>query len=514
MRKIILVVVALTLLFPLAIPALSPEPQSPEFRTEEPSPEFRTEEPSPDLLSYYWKLRIVNLGDLVSQLYPIWPPVAVFRYCDALVAHTTGRTEDAYSAEARDYIENQVLVPLAQSAGFMGRASDLQKLDLEAKRELTELFFSYCTNEIEFPYIENSKKLLWALALTPLGLGLVTPQIFGRSEGIDLRRFSDYNIIDLFPLIFAMKSPVEVAYYGASNCIGKSLLLASLLDLIGLDVGFGYIGAQLIYATLESWGYPVSDSTQYIPASAHTFVMLKDPGWGIGKWETGNEEAIKIVTGEDGEPIRGYLPSKDMMGTRMNGVYLLLDPTYPDGFNPVLSPVAGDPEFGPWLELTPEDLTFALLPAPENSPEVESSLPHLQELGSRISNRLGILSKILEPELDMDLQSYEKFAISAITLIILMTPTLIKIVITAMIGVLIGSGVGLSFFITGLHEGRIDLIGPLIGALIGGASWAFIFFVLMQTAAPMIFFLLFSDALSGAFSSSTSMDYGDTASKA
>jgi len=151
MRKIGFVVVALILLFPLVAPALTHQPSAPEKVNE-------AVDPPQELLKYYWKLRMANMGDLISLLYPGWPPVAFFRYCDELVAHTTGRIGDEYSMMARDYIENEVLLPLARSAGFTGRASDLQKLDLEAKRELTELFFSYCANEIKFPSVVAPQK--------------------------------------------------------------------------------------------------------------------------------------------------------------------------------------------------------------------------------------------------------------------------------------------------------------------------------------------------------------------
>jgi len=70
MRKIVFVIVASILLFPLAIPALSP------FSTLKDHGKEAEVAPTPDLLEYYWKLRIANMGDLISLLYPGWPPVA------------------------------------------------------------------------------------------------------------------------------------------------------------------------------------------------------------------------------------------------------------------------------------------------------------------------------------------------------------------------------------------------------------------------------------------------------
>jgi hypothetical protein len=340
-------------------------------------------DPAPDeLLDHYWSMRIDMAWELAGFLTPAWPPTSLFRYLDRLVDHDLGLLDSEQSAMAREYLESEVLLPLAKIAGFEAEsARDLRGLDLDSKRYLAEVLYIWTRDGVAFSDMSLGKV---AIALVSFLLGggwlsaawipvldpLATPldpvfqifqfffKLYAQTDIFDRLTRTDMNVMDVIPLLFFMKSPVEAASYGNSNCVGKALLLASLLEMIGLNVGLGFIGAQVLYTRFPWLVDFIPEQIQYIPAIGHTFVMLKDPGWGIGRWIVAPGEDVIF---EEGGIQYGALPEKDMMGKNITGAYLMLDPTYSALFNPLFPPLEFDQNFPEWLELNPNELAFGLL---------------------------------------------------------------------------------------------------------------------------------------------------------
>jgi len=132
-------------------------------------------------------------------------------------------------------------------------------------------------------------------------------------------------------------------------------------------VAIGFISSQLMYARapwimdlLDSlWILPGTASESFdIPGLGHMYLMLKDPGWGVGKWEVG--DGFSIIR-EDGEITRGYMPPTDVRGREMDGTWILLDPTY-SASNDQFIPLGFGDNFPAWIDDNPNSLKFAILP--------------------------------------------------------------------------------------------------------------------------------------------------------
>lgn len=356
-------ILVFALLLPLAVPGLLPSDVSrtdPDM--EDQIIEFRANPASEELLNHYWEMKIKDFGDLLALLYPSWPPTSLFKYCDYLVAHDTGLMDGRYSIMAKDYLENEVLLPLAKIAGFEAESvSDLRKLNLAAKRELAEVFYIWSRDGAAFADMAFDKIAIALFVTLPGMLFLVLSLMLPFDIFDTIFRYfttTNMNVMDMIPIPFLIKSPVETAHYGNSHCMGKALLLASLLEMIGLKVGLGFIGAQVIYTRAPQIANLIPKAIQYIPAIGHTFVMLKDPGWGIGRWVVAPGEEIVF---EMNGITYGSLPEKDMVGRAIEGNYLLLEPTYSELFNPLFPPLGFDENFPDWLGLNPNELAFGLL---------------------------------------------------------------------------------------------------------------------------------------------------------
>jgi hypothetical protein len=315
-----------------------------------------------ELLDYYWKVRLRNLDDIVASILPDTPLfgdnflIRYAQYAEELIDHDIGKRGE-YSEMALTYLYDDVLVPIAKAVDV-----DPASQDLEDRLTLAKAIYYWVRDGIKFTSYGDISKVLKAIPLTPLGL--LYP--FDSRISLNLSRLAEREIevADAIPIPFLMKTPVETASYGHATCQGQTLLLAALLKLTGFDVSIGFISLQILYSThpglirLLDLILPVKVADIFnIPGLGHMYVMLKDPGWSVGRWEVGEE--FQIVE-EGGRIVEGYMPPSDIRGRDIDGKWILLDPTYSDS-NTNFEKLPFDGNFPTWIGPNPNVMKFSVL---------------------------------------------------------------------------------------------------------------------------------------------------------
>ena len=328
---------------------------------------IRADPASDELLSYYWHIRICNIFTIFGAFIPDTflfgnnLLARYFDYAEKLVDHGLGRG-GKHSEEARNYLYQEILIPLADAVNV-----DLNSKSDDDRLILAKAIYYWVRDCIKFTDFETGK-MIKALILTLPGLPCSATLFF---PSVDIPWLSwltsvEVEAADLFPVPFAIKSAVETASYGHATCQGQTILLATLLKLAGFEVSIGFISYQLLYARLP-WLVNALDAlcprgnfADFLnaPSFGHMCIMMKDPGWGIGKWHAGNHFGVR--TDSQGNLIEGYMPSRDIHGREINGRWILLDPVY-SASNTQFAALDFDDNFPRWIGPNPNPLKFGIV---------------------------------------------------------------------------------------------------------------------------------------------------------
>lgn len=134
--------------------------------------------------------------------------------------------------------------------------------------------------------------------------------------------------------------PCETVFLGRGGiCYDKALLLGTLLKMEGYDVAYGYYASWVLnigpFGSIRMPGY-------------HSYVIVKDEGWGIGDW---------VIEG-----------ARDMNGKEMDGKWIVLDPLYSPSFAPKMQMIGEHKpvkfaETPPWAKILIEEQGGKVLPS-------------------------------------------------------------------------------------------------------------------------------------------------------
>jgi len=222
---------------------------------------------------------------------------------------------------AEEYLKRNVIEPLKRNRSITLETGDVIDFRDLSEPELLELLFYYVRDHIRMAGPQDVPEGdRWEANLPGLGRFVVSRD----------------KIVQF---------PTETVSLGRGGiCYDKALLLGTLLEIEGYKVAYGYyvsMAVNLGPVRLPLPGY-------------HSYVLVKDEGWGIGNWTVGG--------------------AKDMNGKAADGKWIVLDPLYSPSYAPNMQMVGehravGFAETPPWAEglireqkgsIIPSELVFIL----------------------------------------------------------------------------------------------------------------------------------------------------------
>lgn len=257
-----------------------------------------------ELSDYYWAVRAKNL--LAWGLYLMMPlpsvdhreafvPAGEMAILRDIIKHDAGEMGTKTSDIAAQYLRETVIDPIKETrsvelqtgqwVSFEGQPTDL---------ETAKLLYYYVRDSILYPHLNETTSLERYVQQFPWGAPLAKYYKWQRSNP-RASRFSE--ILRVFP--YMTRYPTEAAATREGTCAGKSFLLAALLKMEGFDVALGTYPMNVLITQTDP------SLLLHLPGSYHVYVLLRDPGWGIGHWEI----------------------EQDDWGQPMGGKWIILDPT-------------------------------------------------------------------------------------------------------------------------------------------------------------------------------------------
>jgi hypothetical protein len=199
-----------------------------------------------------------------------------------MAVHDAGGLDISSSKLAKEYLKNVSIKPLMENKSVLLQTGEILSFEnfeelnrSEARLVEAKLIYYYARDHIYFPHPAEEEKGV--------------KKVMGGIPLLNLLITAVPNVIN-FPC-----ESVETQHGG---CLDQSLLLATLLKMEGYEVALG---------SMASIGVPLSEENEgnesMVWFSYHSYVYLKDEGWGIGNW-TLNE---------------------DIFGNKMDGKWILLD---------------------------------------------------------------------------------------------------------------------------------------------------------------------------------------------
>ncbi|VUT25030.1 MAG: hypothetical protein MASP_00800 [Candidatus Methanolliviera sp. GoM_asphalt] len=188
-----------------------------------------------------------------------------------MIIHDAGRLDLESSEIARGYLEETVIKPLKEEKSVFLQTGETMEFEDLDRLALAKLLYYYVRDDIYFPHPEEERGIERCFASVPkVGLLLLmSPEI--------------------------IKFPCETMRTQHGDCTDKALLLSTLLKMEGYKVAIGSAPAMT-----------VNTNGEYVWFGYHTYVLLKDEGWGVGRLEL----------------------KEDIFGHKMGGRWIILDPIY------------------------------------------------------------------------------------------------------------------------------------------------------------------------------------------
>jgi len=211
-------------------------------------------------------------------------PQDIFSVEKNMILHDIGRRNESTSELAKEYLLGNVIQPLREAKSLRLQDGKVIQFDELSRLAQAQLIYYFVRDYILYPHPEEFKGLERTLKSLPY-------------VGVALRS-----------LPFVFKYPCETVSSHHGLCNDQAMTLAALLKLCGYDVAIGFfipMGREL-NGRLIFLGY-------------HNYVLLKDEGWGVGRWELG----------EDGS------------GNVMSGKWIILDPIHSPRHAPYMEMVGG-----------------------------------------------------------------------------------------------------------------------------------------------------------------------------
>jgi hypothetical protein len=260
----------------------------------------------PELSHYYQEQRGENwLSWVFCEL---GTPQGLFLIFKQMILHDIGVENTPTSNMARDYLMENAILPLKERKSITLQGGSVIKFEELDRLALAQLIYYFCRDHILFPHPEEYSGMGHILASLPF----VGPLYMA--------------------LPYIIKYPCEAVSTEHGECGDQAPALAALLKLEGYDVALGFFPSmgRRLNGFMPFFGY-------------HHYVLLRDEGWGIGKWH----------------------PKEDMFGNPMPGDWIVLDPICSPRHAPYMKMV-GEPhkalKFGEqdgWTKLV--DLNFVNL---------------------------------------------------------------------------------------------------------------------------------------------------------
>ena len=216
--------------------------------------------------------------------YELGRPEDIFSVEKNMILHDIGEGEESTSKLAKKYLLDNVIQPLRERKSFRLQDGKVIQFDELSRLAQAQLIYYFVRDYILYPHLEEFKGLERTLKSLPY-------------VGIALRS-----------LPFVLKYPCETVSSRHGLCNDQAMLLAALLSLCGYDVALGFfipLGRELD-GRLVFLGY-------------HNYVLLKDEGWGVGRWEL----------------------SEDGSGNAMGEKWIILDPIHSPRHAPYMEMVGG-----------------------------------------------------------------------------------------------------------------------------------------------------------------------------
>lgn len=214
---------------------------------------------------------------------------------------------------AKEYLIRNVIDPLKENGSVILETGEILKFEEVDDEDMLQLLFYYVRDHIHMAGPEDVPgNEQWSANLPGIGRFVISKE----------------NVVQF---------PAEtIAWSRAGICFDKALTLAALLKLDGYEVAFGY---------WASWGIEIFGRLIRFPGY-HSYVLVKDEGWGIGDWT-----------------IEG---AEDMYGKPMKGKWIVLDPLYSPSYAPQMQMVGehrstGFAETPPWaVDINPHQIPSEL----------------------------------------------------------------------------------------------------------------------------------------------------------
>ena len=206
--------------------------------------------------------------------YPVfYTPAKQYKLMNEMINHDL-------EGDARQFLIDEVINPLKETKKIElqdGRIVDFSGNEKLTDRQIAELLYYYVRDHVYFPHVDEAPTIVKAFGVIPLMGGFIA------------RLYAIFPRIETFPC--------ETVELGYGECMGKTMLLATLLKIEGFDVALGYFPMMAA---------PAGNVMLYWPGLFHSYVLLRDPGWGIG---------------------RQYFVH-DIFGNPMDGNWIVLDSIY------------------------------------------------------------------------------------------------------------------------------------------------------------------------------------------
>jgi hypothetical protein len=221
----------------------------------------------PELSDYYQRERNMHRPEWI--FYELGRPEDIFSGERNMVLHDIGEGNESTSKLAKEYLLSNVIQPLRERKSLHLQDGKVIQFDELSRLTQAQLMYYFVRDYILYPHPEEFSGVERTLKSLP------------------------YVGVALSGLPSVLKYPCETVSSCHGLCNDQAMLLAALLRLCGYDVALGFFA---------SMGRELDGRVIFL--SYHNYVLLKDEGWGVGRWE-----------------LRG-----DGLGNPMIGKWIILDP--------------------------------------------------------------------------------------------------------------------------------------------------------------------------------------------